>query len=160
MGFVAARLPSIPLDAYRMCLFQIPRFGSLLYTSFSLVFGGYTSYVGGNFCELNWVRTDLAVFVIILVRTRASRSQRVDSNIPNILNTVTRDAAIYFSVIFTSHFLLVLTLMFVRVCVRNAFLIRSFSPVQLLSRRYGSCQLCKFPPYIIALPLLTLPSLL
>lgn len=93
------RLPPIPLEVYQMCLFRIPRFGSLLYTSFSLAF-------------------DLAVFVIILVRTRVSGSQRGDSNIPNIINTVTRDAVIYFSVIFTSHFLLVLMLRFVRPSLR------------------------------------------
>jgi len=89
------RLPPIALEVYQMCLFRIPRFGSVLYTSFSLAF-------------------DLVVFAIILFRTRVSRSQRGDSNIPNIINTVTRDAAIYFSVIFTSHFLLVLMLRFVR----------------------------------------------
>ena len=143
LGFVAVRLPPIPLEVYQMCLFRIPRFGSLLYTSFSLAFGEQCSYAGMNFCELNWLPIDLAVFVIILLRTRVSRSQRGDSNIPNILNTVTRDAAIYFSVIFTSHFLLVLMLMFVRVRVHNAFSIRLFSSVPLPSRHYGSCQLCK-----------------
>jgi len=86
--------------------------------------GSVSTWVAGNFWELNWQLTDLVVFLIILMRTRASRSQRGDSNIPNILNTVTRDAAIYFSVIFTSHFLLVLMLWFVRVRTRNAFWVR------------------------------------
>ena len=104
-----------------MCFFRVPEFESLLYTSFSLGFGAYDSHTCSNLRRLNWLPIDLAVFVTILVRTRASRSQRNDSHIPNILNTVTRDAVVYFSVIFTSHFLHVLMLRFVRVRTRGAF---------------------------------------
>jgi len=93
------RLPQIDLDAYRMCLFQCPIFGSLLYTSLSLVF-------------------DLLAFLVVLIRTRSLKAQRGNTNIPNILDTVTRDTAMYFLVIFSSHFVLVLTLSLVRPSLR------------------------------------------
>ncbi|KAF9644137.1 hypothetical protein BDM02DRAFT_3131949 [Thelephora ganbajun] len=91
------RLPRIHLDAYQMCFFQIPRFGSLLYTSLSLAF-------------------DLGALLIVLGRT--VRTQRYESNVPNILDTVTRDAVTYFSVIFSSHLVLVLMLVSVRPSLR------------------------------------------
>lgn len=115
------------MDAYRMCLFQIPRFGSLVYTSLSLVFGKWGFDAGGEPCKLNWPLTDLAVFVTVLLRTRAPSSRCGNSNISNILNTITRDTATYFSVIFSSHFLLVLMLVFVRVRVLGTFFIRFFA---------------------------------
>lgn len=74
----------------------------------------------GNPRELNpSLVTDLAVFVIVLLRKRASRLQRCGLNIPNILDAVTRDAALYFSVIFSSHLLLVPMLAIVRVRARD-----------------------------------------
>ena len=63
--------------------------------------------------------TDLAVFVIVLIRARASRLHRCDLVIPNILDAITRDAALYFSVIFSSHLLLVPMLAIVRVRARD-----------------------------------------
>lgn len=53
--------------------------------------------------------------MIVFVRTRGPRMLRYTTNAPNIVETVTRDTAIYFSVIFTSHFVLVLMLTLVRV---------------------------------------------
>jgi len=93
------QLPQINLDAYRVCLFKNPIFGSLVFTSLSLAF-------------------DLGAFLIVFVRMRALRMRRYTSNAPSIIDTVTRDTALYFSVIFTSHFALVLTLTLVRPSLR------------------------------------------
>ncbi|KAF9781567.1 hypothetical protein BJ322DRAFT_1076974 [Thelephora terrestris] len=93
------QLPHIKLDAFQICLFKTPIRGSLLYTSLSLVF-------------------DLAAFLIVFLRTRTLRMQRHNSIVPNIVDTVTRDAAIYFTVIFSSHFVLVLTLTLMRPSLR------------------------------------------
>lgn len=85
------RSPQIHLDAYRICLFHGSITGSFVYISLSLVF-------------------DLGAFVIVLTRTRALRTWRGDSNAPTILDTVTRDNATYFLIIFSSHLLFVLML--------------------------------------------------
>lgn len=86
-------LPPAPidLDAYHICIFYAPIPGSVVFTSLSLVF-------------------DLGAFAIVLIRTRDLRTWRRDSNAPTILDTVTRDTAMYFLVIFTSHLVLVLML--------------------------------------------------
>jgi hypothetical protein len=111
----------------------------------------YGFCIGGNSCEQNSPLTDLAAFVIVLMRTRASRTRRWESNIPNILDVVTRDAATYFSVIFSSHFLYVLMLMIVRVRIRNAFWVRLSSSISPSSRHYGTCPLCKFRLHMVLL---------
>jgi hypothetical protein len=64
---------------------------------------------------LNWQSIDLAAFLVVYLRTRALKTQHCDSNTLNILDTVTRDTAMYFLVIFSSHFVLVLTLTSVEV---------------------------------------------
>ena len=66
----------------------------------------------------NLLSTDLVAFLVVLIRTRALKRQRCKTNVPSILDTVTRDTAVYFSVIFSSHFLLVLTLRLMRVRTR------------------------------------------
>jgi hypothetical protein len=50
-GFAIVQLPQVNLDAYRVCLFQIPTFGSLLYTSLSLAFGAQGLYSGRKCIE-------------------------------------------------------------------------------------------------------------
>lgn len=56
-GLVTAQLPQIDLDAYRMCLFQNPTLGSLLYTSLSLVFGAQGFCSGSEWTELTGHRS-------------------------------------------------------------------------------------------------------
>jgi len=149
---VTVQLPSIDLDGYRICLFRAPRFLSVFHTSLSLAFGAYVYYVGDGFCKLKWILTDLTAFVIVLIRTRASKTHRCDSKIPSILDTITRDAAVYFSVIFTSHFLFLIMLVFVRVrMIRSMFSIPLFSPTTPPRKRYGPCQLCKFRSHAVVL---------
>lgn len=142
--FLVVELPQFDLDSYRICLFQISTFGSLLYTSLSLVFGALDPHSGGKFRESNRWFVDLGVFLITFLRLRTLRTQRRSSSIPNILDTVAGDTATYFLVIFSSHFALVLTLTLVRVCACNVVSIRSFSFVLPSSLCCGSCQPCKF----------------
>lgn len=84
---------------------------------------------------------------------------RYSSNIADILDTVTRDTVVYFSVIFTSHFVLVLMLVFVRVRTRDVVWTRLFSPIPPSSRPCGSSRLCKFRSHRFVFTLIdTLPS--
>lgn len=64
---------------------------------------------------LNREPVDFVAFLVVLIRIRALKTQRCDSNTLTILDTVTKDTAMYFLVIFSSHFVLVLTLTLVRV---------------------------------------------
>lgn len=93
------QMPQLDLDSYRLCMFNIPVSATLVYTSFSLAF-------------------DVGVFFIVLVRTQSLQAQYCGSNIPNIVGTISRDTEIYFLVIFSTQFLLVLMLILVRPTLR------------------------------------------
>lgn len=88
-------LPPLNLDSYRVCIFQLPISVTVLYTSLSLGF-------------------DLAAFLIVLVQTRVLKKQYRDPNITTIADTVTRDTEVYFLLIFSSHLLLVLMMIFMK----------------------------------------------
>jgi hypothetical protein len=60
------------------------------------------------------VPTDVSVFVIVLVQAQTIKS-RHQGNGSRILDTVTRDAEIYFAVITTSHLLIVVMILTARV---------------------------------------------
>ncbi|KAF9792646.1 hypothetical protein BJ322DRAFT_63556 [Thelephora terrestris] len=82
------QFPPIPLDAYRSCLTRTSRALTVLQMSVSLSF-------------------DIVVFVLVVVQTRLIKSRYRGMGRPNLLNTFSRDAEIYFGVITTSHFLIV-----------------------------------------------------
>jgi len=83
------QFPSIPLDAYRICIIRTSRALTVLQMSISLSF-------------------DVAVFVLIIIQTRLIRSRYQGMGGPDVLNTLNRDAEIYFAVIATSHFVIVI----------------------------------------------------
>ena len=62
---------------------------------------------------------DLLAFLIILYL--AGRSTIRQLGIPTLLDTIARDAAKYFFVIFTAHFVLLMTLLFARVSSAAVF---------------------------------------
>ena len=53
---------------------------------------------------------DITVFLFVIVQTRLIKSRHIHQgmNTPKILQTVSRDAKIYFAIITTSHFLIVI----------------------------------------------------
>jgi len=60
------------------------------------------------------IPTDVTVFAIILVKTHIIKSRHL-MNRSRILNTVSRDAEIYFVIITTCHFLIVVMILAARV---------------------------------------------
>jgi len=58
---------------------------------------------------------DFLAFLIIVVL--AAKSRLKDFKMPSILRTIVQDATVYFLVIFTSHFVLEMTLLLARVTV-------------------------------------------
>ena len=72
-SFAIVHLPQIDLDPYRICLFQNPISGSLLYTSLSLVFGTRDSH--GDHC--NWIEP-------VVLRSRGVRYRlHTDTGVEN-----------------------------------------------------------------------------
>ncbi|KAF9786761.1 hypothetical protein BJ322DRAFT_1106879 [Thelephora terrestris] len=96
--FVAQILPPIPLDAYRLCTYtQNQKSTEVAYTSLSLLY-------------------DALAFMVIIFQARRSRVPGL--KVSNILNTIAEDSTRYFIVIFTSHFVLVMTLNLGRVTIQ------------------------------------------
>ena len=63
--------------------------------------------------------SELLTISLIVFLAKASKMQGLE--IPRILKTITIDAILYFLVIFTSHFTLMITLLFAPVSVANFF---------------------------------------
>lgn len=61
------------------------------------------------------VYTDIVVFIFVVAETQIIKSMHRGMNVPSILDTFNRDARIYFTVIATAHFLIVLMYGTVRV---------------------------------------------
>jgi len=94
MSVVAGRkgaqtLPPIPFDAYHLCIFVRHRNLEVAFTSISLFY--------------DFLAFSLIVFL-------AKRSSPTGSKIPRLWGIIAQDATRYFLVIFTSHFLLTMTL--------------------------------------------------
>ena len=68
----------------------------------------------GGACKSEFLTFSLIIFL-------AKRSQKRGLEIPRILGTIMDDATWYFLVIFTSHFVLIITLLFGRVSVAVIF---------------------------------------
>ena len=54
------------------------------------------------------VLSDIVVFALIVVQTRLMRSLYRGVGVPSILDTINRDAGLYFAVIASSHFIVVI----------------------------------------------------
>ncbi|KAF9789643.1 hypothetical protein BJ322DRAFT_1178306 [Thelephora terrestris] len=85
----AQTLPPIPFDAYRLCVFIQHRTLEIVYTGISLFY-------------------DSLAFLLILFLARRSKMGGLEFT--GILATIVEDATLYFLVIFTSHFVLEMTL--------------------------------------------------
>jgi len=91
----AQPFPPIPLDAYRICVFTPHRALEIAYTSISLLY-------------------DSLAFLTILFFTTRLNQKIPGFKVPTILETIAEDATLYFLVIFTSHFVLEMTIIFGR----------------------------------------------
>lgn len=113
-GTQAQVLPPIHLTAYQLCVFTRHRKVEIAYTAISLFYGPpfFLSFRRVSF-QLTRVTTDFSAFVVIIVL--AAKSGIRGFRMPGILRTIVQDATIYFLVIFTSHFVLEMTLLVARV---------------------------------------------
>ena len=125
-------MPPIPLDPFRLCVFARHRPIEIAYTCLSLFFGAsaYAS-TSTHHRELH-VFSDFSAFsTIIRFGFKAGlAANAVAVSRPSIVHTIVQDATVYFFVIFTSHLILLSTLVFERVgitCIRFTYVILTFS---------------------------------
>lgn len=93
----AERLPPIPLDAYRQCVFVPHRTLEIAYTGISLSF-------------------DCLAFLVIIFLAMKTKAQGIE--LPVISRIIAEGAILYFLVIFTSHFVFEMTLTLGRETIR------------------------------------------
>lgn len=100
----AERVPDIPLEAYKMCVFSRSRFLELAYVCMSMFFGKASPIPRESFAEGEPHLSDIMTFsVIVCISVGVGLSFRGDGQ-PNILRTIVHDATIYFLGIFSAHF--------------------------------------------------------
>jgi hypothetical protein len=110
---LVTQFPAIPLDVYQLCLTRTARFLTVLQISISLFFGKFFLILP----HLSTPRTeplirpppsDIAVFALVIIQAHLIRSRYQGIGGPNVLDRVSKDAGIYFGVIATSHFVIVI----------------------------------------------------
>ena len=100
----------VPLTLYQICFANVARGWTITLISISLAFGKCFATLpnsplpGANNLH---VPLDIVVFAIIVAQRQLMRSLHRGVNVPSILNTVSRDAGVYFAVIASSHFAVV-----------------------------------------------------
>jgi hypothetical protein len=87
----------------------------IAYTAISLFFGSLFFFFRRVPSQPTGVTTDLWAFVVIIVL--AAKSGIKGFRMPSIIRTIIQDATIYFLVIFTSHFVLEMSLLLARVSI-------------------------------------------
>ncbi|KAF9647299.1 hypothetical protein BDM02DRAFT_2718881 [Thelephora ganbajun] len=112
----AAETPKIPLDVYHLCLTNSKQSLTILQMSLSFFF-------------------DIVVFVLVVVETQLIRSRHRAISGPNILDTVSRDAEIYFAVISTSHFLIVIMFAVARPGIRSIPIVGNAALIPMMTSR-------------------------
>ena len=114
-------LPPIPLDAYRLCIVEQHRTIQIAYTSILLLYGasGYYPepatimvFISTDSCG-DMYTPDFLAFSLIIFLTGKSGTSNIRG--PTLLGTIAQDATWYFLVIFSSHFVLEMTLTLGRV---------------------------------------------
>jgi len=88
------------------------------YIIISLVYGTLFSVRVPHFASLTRTIPDSLAFVVIVAL--AVRAAFGTIRVPEMLRTIVRDASVYFVVIFTSHFVLAITLFHTRVSIAIA----------------------------------------
>lgn len=101
-------IPTIPLDSFHLCVVDVGQASGIALISLSLVFGEYIitePFLILASLKLNhlFVPSDVLVFVSVIMQVGLVKSVHPGVNVPSILNTVTKDAVMYFAVISSSH---------------------------------------------------------
>ena len=110
-------MPVIPLPLYQACIINNDRSWTFVQTSLFLAFGKPLVALIPPFLELSHpsVPLDVAVFVLVVAQMLLARPLHHGVNVPSILDTVGRDAGIYFAAIASSHFVVVVLFAIARV---------------------------------------------
>jgi len=96
---------------YHLCPPNIQQIFALTQMSLSLAFGKHSvTLPTPSFLKSTrlLVPSDIAVFVFVLAAIRRFKWQRGGVGVPNIIDTINRDAKIYFGIITTNHVLIVI----------------------------------------------------
>ena len=114
----ALLIPQIPLPIYTMCIFVGPWFVDIAHPVISLVYGtdNFLSFIPET-PVLIVPPSDLLAFLVIVYLVVRSNVNKVP--IPGLLKTIARDATYYFLIIFTSHLVLVMFLLFANVRISS-----------------------------------------
>jgi len=114
--FPVTEISKIPLDSYHVCLALPEKTSMILQFSLSIFFGEQL-VTFSDLLELNRlsVPLDALVFVCVIVQIRLIGPTRWGMTGSSILDTVARDTQIYFVLISTSHFLIVVIFVAARV---------------------------------------------
>ena len=113
---------------YQMCFVTIPKDWSIIHVSILFAFGKHF-FTSPLFFELNRppVPLDIAVFILVIAQMQYMKATHRGIKLPSVLNAVSRDTGVYFAIIASSHFLVVVMYsvarvgLFVRVLGFNAY---------------------------------------
>ena len=100
-------IPDLPFDEYRFCVFQIWNPGEVAHLALSLLYGTFflrLSTARALTSDSFPVKDALAFFIIVYSAKRACRI-RVDG-VPNLLDTIIRDATTHFLALYAGHLLI------------------------------------------------------
>jgi len=113
----------IPLNAFRLCFISIASYLTIIQISLSLGFGKHIVTLPRSRprTEPRICSVDVAVFAFVIAQTQNIRSRSRGMHVSSILNTVSRDARVYFAVIASSHLMAMV--------MYNAARVGFFSPV-------------------------------
>ena len=123
-------VPVIPLPLFQKCIIDIEQFWTFVQSSLFLAFGNRSTTVidPPPFLEFNHlsVSLDITVFVLVVIQILLFKPLHRGVDVPSILDVVGRDSAIYFVVIASSHFVVVVLFAVAR--VRSVAQVLEFNP--------------------------------
>ena len=110
-SFSAAAILPTPLDSYRLCISNVQEAFTIIQLSLSLVFGRYFVHFSQTLhSSITYLAapTDVAVFALTVIQNKIMKSRNRGIARSSILDTVSRDAGIYFALITMFHFLILI----------------------------------------------------
>ena len=103
----AAQLPDVPLEEYRICMFQQWRPGEIAFTVVSLLYGVFCPSIPPS-CGINQPLSieDCAAFLVIAFSARKWGRAHA-AGVPSLLRNILEGATIYFLVVFAGQLLFI-----------------------------------------------------
>jgi len=110
---LAVRMPKIPLDPFRACIFSAHGATEWAYRSQVAVAGIYFQYVSKTFRKLS-NPTDLVSFICIVILVLKLKAGFGQSRLTRLMRTILQDGVLYFFVMAAFHIAMVFFAFFVR----------------------------------------------